>query len=218
MSMEMRLQSLECPASMRPHANAVLQGEYALPRGYRIEPPIRVLDIGANVGAFALWARETWPGCELDCYEPHPENVALLRRNVAHLRPGVTIHDHAVVEDPDARSVFLFDGRNNCGESSIWLGDEQRESGRMVDAMPANDLPPADVVKVDTEGAELAILRGYLHLDRALVVMLEYHRYFDQWAIGALLAGSFECLRHERRRKDRGIMVWLRDDDAGIPA
>ena len=92
---------------MRGHVNLVLRGEYALPPGYRVEPPVRVLDIGANVGAFAIWARQQWPGCELDCYEPHPENAKLLRRNVHHLGDGVRVHEVAVSGGNRARPVEL---------------------------------------------------------------------------------------------------------------
>lgn len=208
-----RFASIECPGPMRPHVQQVLAGEYALPRGWRIETPRRVVDVGANVGAFAIWAREQWPRCELDCYEPHPDNAAMLRRNVEQLGEGVRVHETAVVEETDTLKSWLYDGRNNCGEASLWRGGEQLDSGRMVECIPARDLPACDILKVDTEGCELEILRGYPHLDALLCVMLEWHRYEDRWAIGALLAGSFECIRDETRRKDRGVMVWVRDDE-----
>jgi len=68
---------------MRPHAEKVLAGEYAAPVDFQ-NPP-RVLDIGANVGAFTLWANQTWPGAAVIGYEPHPDNAAAWRENCAPL-------------------------------------------------------------------------------------------------------------------------------------
>ena len=50
----------------------------------KIPSPV-ILDIGANIGAFALWAIGRWPGCRLHCYEPLPANFDMLRQNLAHL-------------------------------------------------------------------------------------------------------------------------------------
>lgn len=60
---------------------AVLDGAYYVP-GLSFASPPHVLDVGANVGAFAVWAAREWPGCSIDCYEPHPEHVAMLKENL----------------------------------------------------------------------------------------------------------------------------------------
>ena len=43
--------TIECPPSMRRHVQKVLNGEYEIP--YQATRPT-ILDIGANVGSFAL--------------------------------------------------------------------------------------------------------------------------------------------------------------------
>ncbi len=68
------------PASMSPHINKVLQGEYDV--AYTATAPI-VVDVGANVGSFAVWALHRWPDSIVHCYEPVPSNFDLLRRNLA---------------------------------------------------------------------------------------------------------------------------------------
>ena len=42
----------------------------------------RVLDIGAGVGEFALWASSRWPGCWVDCIEWQSLAQSALRENV----------------------------------------------------------------------------------------------------------------------------------------
>jgi FkbM family methyltransferase len=45
-----------------------------------------ILDIGANVGSFAAWALKRWPGAHVYCYEPLPNNFALLKKISANSR------------------------------------------------------------------------------------------------------------------------------------
>jgi FkbM family methyltransferase len=193
---------------MRPHAERVLRGEYALPPGYELMGVRTVLDIGANVGAFSLWALKTWPGCAVFSFEPSPSNVALLRKNTA----GSLVHvTQAGIGALSGSSIF-FEGRNNCGETSQHnLGEQDPHKTFTADLVGASSLPNCDVLKVDTEGCELEIIGAYLvrRDTKPAVIMLEWHRASDRWLIGALLVGAgYECLRDEVRRPDRGIMVW----------
>src|SRR3954454_8777689 len=59
-------------------ARDVLSGEYDAP--YDGEG-LRILDLGANLGAFWLWAQRRWPHSTITAYEPEPEAFALLERN-----------------------------------------------------------------------------------------------------------------------------------------
>jgi len=52
--------NLACPPSMAAHVQKVLRGEYEV--SYQHPHPV-ILDIGANVGSFAAWAMQRWPGC-----------------------------------------------------------------------------------------------------------------------------------------------------------
>ena len=96
------------------HVQKVLGGEYEVP--YQATRPL-ILDIGANVGSFAAWTIERWPGCHVHCYEPLPDNFALLKRNLGHLdETSVTLNNFAV-GDPGLTRLYL--GRNNCCEASF---------------------------------------------------------------------------------------------------
>ncbi|HTQ44516.1 MAG TPA: FkbM family methyltransferase [Polyangiaceae bacterium] len=200
----MRLALVDCPATMRPHAEAVLRGEYALPAGYALVDVQTVLDLGANVGAFSLWARTQWPAAEILAYEPDPANARRYETNT-----GTACVVAAVTDRPGR--ARLYAGRNNCGEASLTPGPEQvAHVSREVELVDARTLPRADVVKVDTEGEELAIL-GALDLSQTSCVMLEWHSATDRWHIGSMLARlGLDCLVDTRRRADRGVMVWAR--------
>ncbi len=190
-----------CPASMLPHARKVLAGEYEVPGA---PAPAHVLDIGANVGAFSVWAARTWPHAVIHAYEPHPDNVALLVANAAHalVTPAAVFAQGRLV---------LHEGLSNCGEHSLWRGAEQSDRTREVDGVSPSFLPPAQFVKLDTEGAELAILCGYRHLAGVQAIALETHGARDARAIRAVLEfDGLTLVSEEKWRADRSVQKWLR--------
>jgi len=160
---------INCPPTMLSHVRKVLAGEYDVP--YQAAKPV-ILDIGANVGSFAVWAMQRWPGCHVHCYEPLPENFALLKSNLGHLEgTSVTLNNFAV-GNPDLRQLHL--GLNNCGEASFYDVGEQSMVSIEVETKPPSVLPKAHVLKMDTEGSEIDILERMPSLDFEVVVF-EYH-------------------------------------------
>ncbi|HEY7558313.1 MAG TPA: FkbM family methyltransferase [Candidatus Binatia bacterium] len=173
--------NIECPASMRSHVQKVLGGEYDIP--YRHNAPV-ILDIGANVGSFAAWALRRWPGAHVHCYEPLPDNFALLRRNLGQFEgKSVSLHNFAV-GDPSLTRLYL--GRNNCGEASFYDIGEQSTAFVEVETRTPDILPEAQIAKIDTEGSEVEILTRMTSLDFD-AVMLEYHSEANRRRIDALL-------------------------------
>lgn len=161
----------------------VLLGEYLIPEVTNIRS---VLDIGANVGAFAMWARQMWPECELDCYEPMPEAFECLRHNVSKLN-GVRGHRYAVtnVENPVMRR-----GVNTSGEDSIHDLGCQSEPTVAVRTIKPCDLPRAEFVKIDAEGCEVEIVLGILPVWKPKAFALEWHSYADRVKLRNVLRGA----------------------------
>jgi len=82
-----RVCHLASPA-MRPVAKFMRweifkSGQYRR-RGFELRPGDVVVDIGANIGMFALWAEPQIPGGQLVCIEPNPSALECLRKNVDH--------------------------------------------------------------------------------------------------------------------------------------
>jgi FkbM family methyltransferase len=186
--------NLACPATMAAHVEKVLQGEYDVP--YQHKSPV-ILDIGANIGAFAAWAIERWPGCFVHCYEPLPSNFELLGRNLVALEgTTVSLHPHAV-GDPNRTRLFL--GKYNCGEASFYdLGEQTAESVEVETKAP-DVLPKAQILKIDAEGSEIDILSGLEVIDFD-AVLLEYHSEENRRRLDMLLpdylliGGAVRCL------------------------
>jgi FkbM family methyltransferase len=57
------------------------QGQYRHP-GFELRTDDTVVDIGANIGMFALWTEPQIPGGRLICIEPNPRALECLRMNI----------------------------------------------------------------------------------------------------------------------------------------
>lgn len=174
---------------------AVFAGEYDAPY---FGHGLTVLDVGANVGAFARWAHLRWPSSTISAYEPDPQAFDLLTRNVRGL-PGIRCVNAAVAPVEQSSAPFV---RRAGGDveaalvafASEFLTDIPSEQTIQVDVVHPRSLPAADIVKVDAEGAELAIL-SHLDLSQVSLIMVEYHDLDRRHELERLTAGSFAIER-----------------------
>ena len=193
--------TINCPPTMAPHVQKVLNGEYDIP--YQHPSPV-ILDIGANVGGFAIWASRRWPGSYIHCYEPLPANFAILEQNLAPLDNRVKLNNYAV-GDPAHTRLRL--GRNNCGEASFFdLGEQQTEWIEVTTKAP-DVLPQAQVLKLDAEGAEIEILSGLPAIQFDAIV-LEYHSEAHRRKVDELLA-QYVLVGGEIRCLGRGVLKYM---------
>jgi FkbM family methyltransferase len=159
--------------------------EYALRELPPMDEPF-ILDVGANVGIFALAAMERWPGATIHCFEPHPDTCGILlgnlRQEIGTGKVGVV---HVAVDHPvqEGAKGLLNEGVNRLCCSLIDRSAEgETIDGKAVevDVIDSAILGPCDVLKLDTEGREVAILQGYPHLDKVQVLLVEIHRLEDR--------------------------------------
>ena len=178
------------PASQFDGSVTGLQREYNLESLPNLDKPT-VLDIGANEGNFARYALQRYPGAKVHCYEPHPHAFSKLAS--LHLDAQTV---QAAVTHPARGTVRLYDGVSGTHEASLrddvrWPHVSQKlDSWFDVETIDAATLPEADVVKVDTEGSEVEILRGLGDkLKSTKVLLVECH------AVGGDLRGQIETIR-----------------------
>lgn len=126
----------------------------------RLRPGTTVWDIGANVGLYTLpSARAVGPEGSVVAFEPMPRNLHFLRRHLALNGLGrVAVCDAGVSDaagtlrmaEGDSPSEFHVDPGGSWEVRAVTLDEWLCESG----------LPPPDVVKIDVEGSDDAVLRG----------------------------------------------------------
>ena len=115
----------------------------------------RILDCGANIGLSVLNYRRQYPGARIKAFEPDPDILPILKRNLTRNGAG----DVEVVE----AAVWTENGRapwKNVGIVGSHL-DEGAASGSH--SVPTADLAdhlaePIDLLKIDIEGAEFQVV------------------------------------------------------------
>lgn len=188
---------VHCPEPMEFAIKDVLEGEYEADYdGIGLD----ILDVGANVGSFALWASARWPGSHVRSFEPHPGTFDYLKRNTEGRRDITTVNA-ALFPGPETRATFVSRYAGD-GESGLtaYSGDTF-VAGHMaetyeVDVVDPASLPSADVVKIDIEGGEADVL-AHLDLSRTSLVLLEFQNRRNREQIRATLSGDFEILHDE---------------------
>jgi FkbM family methyltransferase len=133
-----------------------------------LKPGMTVLDIGANIGYYALMElREIGPSGLLIAVEPSPSNVELLKRNLSlNGHSGVEVHNAAISDASGTRSFFLSEMSNlntfhDTGTGSLHLSGETIEvqTATVPEIMAGRRV---DLIRMDVEGHEVEVINGLL--------------------------------------------------------
>jgi FkbM family methyltransferase len=193
------------------------QHEYGRIPIERLKRPPVILDVGANVGIFALYAKLAFDrDATVHCFEPYAPVVELLRYNLAGFE-NVQVHPFGL--GVSNRTAELLCTQKLTVANSMRPELVPNPSSRApIDIRNAGDvwnelgLKEVDVLKLDTEGAEVEILESLGdRLNCIRVVLAEYHTQDDRRRIEALLPSHrlIEKLEYEARR---GVVKYVRAD------
>ena len=131
--------------------------------------PRSILDLGAHIGASALFFRRRYANARIVAVEANPSLVRLLRKNTRGL--GVEVR-HAAVASGGGVARF-----SQAAES--WAGSTVADGGAAVEvpAIALDDLLTEgfDFVKIDVEGAEFEVLRSSRRLREVHTIVGEIH-------------------------------------------
>jgi FkbM family methyltransferase len=116
-----------------------------------------VVDLGANIGSFSIYAASF--GATVYAVEPEPNNINALKRNIEinNMEEKIFVLPYAI---GDSKGTAVID--DNGGDSSIKDG----KPGTVVELMPLDNmfslynLDEVDVMKIDIEGSEVETILG----------------------------------------------------------
>lgn len=204
--MNLKVLSFECEKGVEPYLGHIFKGEYDVPVNL---PKPRILDIGANLGAFSIWASHRWPGCQIYAYEPNDQIFDILQRNIAVNTSGNVVLIKEAIGNPGPR--MFYQGNHNCGEAGLYTKSNKPGYELMVSC--PTSLPEANVLKMDTEGCEVEILEPLLKQGRKFdVIMYEYHRENDMVTLANLLEKDYNLVKAEIHAPGRGTMCYMSND------
>lgn len=123
----------------------------------------RVLDLGAHLGGFALFAAAR--GCEVIAVEASPANAALLRQSATHNRFARLAVVHAAVGAEAGEVAFSSHGPwGHVATPADARPSETVRALRIDDLLAERGWSHVDFVKIDVEGSEIPALRGMARL------------------------------------------------------
>lgn len=145
-----------------------------------------ILDVGANIGAIALPLAKRHPLAHVHCFEPTHFAISKLRENV-RLNPELAeriIVNHTFVgsasgtmPQPKTYASWRIDGDQTGSRHSAHMGalmDATDAVTSLDDYVEANRIERVHLLKIDTDGHEMGVLRGCQRLlqhCRPLIVM-----------------------------------------------
>ncbi|MDX6655223.1 MAG: hypothetical protein QOH62_16 [Solirubrobacteraceae bacterium] len=153
--------------------------------------PRAIVDLGANSGASALFFARRYPQAQIVAVEASRTMHGLLARNTAGLPVRCL---HAAVSDSTTPVEFV-ETRSSWSGHTVDSGGAPGEDGERysVDPVRLDDLLDEDVdlLKIDVEGSEFAVLPRSRKLGRVEMIVGELHAPHDD----ARTIGILELLR-----------------------
>lgn len=119
-----------------------------------------IVDIGANIGVFSIFASKNGKNNIIYSYEPIEETYSHLQENIIlnDCKDSIIPFNYAIASKKEKRKMFLVDSVNNTIiESNSNLPSVEIESITLEDVFKDNNLERIDLLKLDCEGAEYEI-------------------------------------------------------------
>jgi FkbM family methyltransferase len=144
----------------------MVMGGYKLPDNLSFDPT-EVVDGGANIGLFSLFAHATLSGVKLTCFEPEKDNLVQLRKNLAANKINAEVIPKAMWSK--TADLFFHPGQSYSGFVN------ETPSAYPISCM----LPVVSDrcwLKLDIEGGEYEVLPALLKAgSKPAIISMEIH-------------------------------------------
>lgn len=126
-------------------------------------------DVGANIGIYLCIVSEIVTKGEAIGFEPHDENIRKIEANTELNGLDPSVYKYALSDSNGTTELTIdWSWGNESGAGKHALSTEQGEGSKTVEIetitgdkfIKSNNVAP-DVMKIDVEGAEMKVLRGF---------------------------------------------------------
>lgn len=142
----------------------------------------KIIDIGANIGAFSIYAATKYPDSEIFSYEPDPKNYQKLNENIKLNDIQNVIAFNKAVGKINGNVILYSDVNGNFGTVGSTLVNKgpksiEVECTTLENILKSNGIDTCDFLKMDCEGGEYDILlNSNEHIFKFIkTIVLEYH-------------------------------------------
>jgi len=183
-----------------------------------VTPGMVMVDIGAHVGYYTLLAAQlTGPTGQIYAFEPEPGNHDTLLKNIElNGHDNITATRSAVSDRQGSATMYLTS--LDSGRHSLFLHDLPQRGNAAVETttldlfLEARDWPKIDLIKIDVEGAEVAVLDGMSQsLERfpGLKIIIEFNP-------ALLQSASVAPISFLDKLRSLGFQISVIDDSTGL--
>jgi FkbM family methyltransferase len=135
-------------------------------------------DIGADAGLYTVLVATKVPRECLISFEPHPLRRESLQRNMKRNGVEATIRTEALGNKSGSVSLSYALHTDETKEMAETGSEGFSVKVKRADNLIPGELPPPNVVKIDVEGAELSVLKGFGNIlddSSCRVIYIEVH-------------------------------------------
>ena len=173
-----------------------------------------IVDVGANVGATAIYFHSRFPDSEIFCYEPSLKNYRYLQKNTKDFN-NIKTFQYGLYNE--TKQCQLFYGKDQSAQDSIIISNETRGESEIVNLVKASEeitnkgIREISILKIDTEGCEIPVLEELLILGNTDIGIIynEYHSEEDRLALDRLLSPDFMLFYSSANSIHRGTNGYI---------
>ena len=201
-----------------PIMGIFLRSEYGMP-----PDDATLVDLGANIGAFSVYAATVARHTRVYAYEPLPQAYQVMQENVQlnELTDAIKCFNYAVAGTPAMRELFVS-GTDFFFPTLIAPAKPQDTCSQPVrcttlaEIIDVNGLAQVDLLKMDVEGGEYDILyqTPLQYFARIQEIRMEYHN-LDQEeqnvsGLKDFLTSQGYTITHEQATSPTNGLLWAR--------
>jgi len=194
-------------------------GVYSYPTLDFVSDVKLILDAGANIGAASVLFSVFYPKARIMSFEPCRRAFEALTANARQFSNIEPVQAGLLDRDGTAEVTIGGGGKSNSGTAaSLFRKAATKAETETITMIPAGEYVAKhglkiDLLKVDTEGCEVPILRSLGDAVKDVkIIYYEYHSNEDRLTIEAMLAPTHILWSSHAERAHAGNVCWLRKD------
>jgi len=179
-------------------------------RSYPIKPTqskITIIDCGSNIGISALFFKWICPQSVIYCFEPNPESISLLRKNIKanNFDETIFVNEYAISSN-EGRTQFSIEKQSKASTGAT-LNISNVLKDRVIINVNLKKLSSfingsVDILKLDIEGSEGEVIEEIIQsgkINNIKEIVLEHHfdnvlfKYPLEKVISNLVSAGFDC-------------------------